>query len=207
MRVGKRIDYVLVIRIIFLITVISTVLIANGIWQARPITWSHERQITNGSGESRLVDISTDPYGKVVYLAWQDDRDGKVEVYYKRSLDDGVTWGSDVRLSNLTPETPDPEPRLGTDGHIVLVVFSNRTPTGEHLFYVVSNDGGGDFSAPIELTHDPGDQSNTALAFVGSTVHVVWQERLNDGEEHILYAESANAGVTSTGDGPNKRYF
>ena len=134
--------------------------------------------------------------GKVVHLAWQDDRDGTVEVYYKRSLDDGVTWGQDVRLSNLTPQTFDPEPRLGTDGHTVLVVYSNRTPTGEHLFYVVSNDGGDDFSTPIQLTHDLGDQSNTALAFVGSTVHVVWQELLNDGEEHILYANSANAGVT-----------
>jgi hypothetical protein len=179
-----------------LITVISTVLIANVISQARPIVWSHERQITNGSGESRLVDISTDPSGNIVYLAWQDNRDGTVEVYFKRSLDDGVTWGPDVRLSHLTPETLDPQPRLATDGQTVLVLFSNRTSTGEHLFYVISGDRGADFSAPIELTRDPGDQSNAALAFVGSTIHVVWQEQMNDGEEHILYANSPNGGET-----------
>ena len=192
----KRIDYALVIRVIFLITVISTLVIANAIWQTRPIAWSNERQITNGSEESRLVDISIDPSGNVVYLAWQDNRDGTVEVYYKRSLDDGVTWGPDVRLSQLTPQTSDPEPRLATNGHTVLVLFSNRTSTGEHLFYVVSRDRGADFSTPIQLTRDPGDQSNVALAFVGSTVHVVWQELLNDGEEHIIYANSPNAGVT-----------
>jgi hypothetical protein len=195
-REGKRIDYVLVIRVIFLIIVISTVLIASAIWQRRPIAWGHERQITNGSGESRLVDISTDPSGKTVYLVWQDNRDGTVEVYYKRSLDDGITWGPDVRLSHLTPQTLDPQPRLATNGQTVLVLFSNRTSTGEHLYYVISSDRGTDFSTPIELTHDLGDQSNVALAFVGSTMHVVWQEQLNDGEEHILYANSPNAGVT-----------
>jgi hypothetical protein len=194
--VGKRIDYALVIRVIFLITVISTVLIANAIWQARPITWSHERQVTTGSGESRLVDISTDPSDKIVHLVWQDNRNGTVEVYYERSLDDGVTWDPDVRLSHLTPQSPDPEPRLATDGRTVLVVFSNRTSTGEHLFYVASSDRGADFSAPIEITHDPGDQSNVALVFVGSTIHVVWQGHLNDGEVHIFYASSPNAGLT-----------
>jgi len=189
-------DHTRVIRVIFLVTVISTVLIANAIWQTHPIVWSHERQITNGSGESRLVDITTDPSGNIVYLAWQDNRDRRVEVYYKRSLDDGVTWGPDVRLSQLTPQTLEPEPRLATNGQTVFILFSNRTSTGEHLFYVVSNDRGTNFSTPIELTYNPGDQTNAALAFVGSTIHVVWQEQLNNGEVHVIYVNSPNAGVT-----------
>jgi len=46
------------------------------------------------------------------------------------------------------------------------------------------------------LTYDPGDQTNAALAFVGSTIHVVWQEQLNNGEVHVIYLNSPNAGVT-----------
>ena len=195
-KLQKRRKHTRIIRGLFLVTVISTVLIANALWQARPIAWSHERQITNGSGESRLVDISTDPSCNIVYLAWQDNRDGVVEVYFKRSLDDGVTWGPDVRLSNLTVQTLDPEPRLAANGKTVLVFFSNRTSTGEHLFYVVSDDRGVNFSTPIELTDDSGDQSNAAVTFVGSTVDLVWQEQLNDGEEHIFYAKSSDAGLT-----------
>ena len=184
------------IRITFAAVVILTALIAGAIWQNRPFAWSQERQITNGSGDSRLVDLSTDPSGNILHLAWEDNRDDTMEVYYKRSLDDGVTWGPDVRLSYLTPHTVEPEPRLATDGKTVLVFFSNRTSTGEHLFYVASSDAGSNFSLPIQLTHDLGGQTNAALVFVGSTVHLVWQGYFNDGEEYIFYAKSPNAGLT-----------
>jgi hypothetical protein len=183
-------------RIAFAVVVILTALIAGAIWQNRPFVWSQERQITNGSGDSRLVDISADPSGTNLHLAWEDNREETTEVYYKRSLDDGVTCGPDTRLSYLTPNTVEPEPRLATDGKTVLVFFSNRTSTGEHLFYVASDDGGSNFSFPTQLTRESGDQSSAALVFVGSTVHLVWQGYLPDGEEHIFYARSPNAGIT-----------
>jgi len=184
------------IPIAFAAVVILTALIAGAIWQNRPFAWSQERQITNGSGDSRLVDICADPSGTNLHLAWEDTRDETTEVYYKRSLDDGVTWEPDIRLSYLTPNTVEPEPRLATDGKTVLVFFSNRTSTGEHLFYVASDDGGSNFSFPTQLTRESGDQSSAALAFVGSIVHLVWQGYLPDGEEHIFYARSPNAGIT-----------
>ena len=184
------------IRLAFAAVVILTALITGALWQARPFVWSLERRITNGSGDSRLVNISADPSGTNLHLAWEDNRDETTEVYYKRSLDDGVTWGPDIRLSYLTPNTVEPAPRLATDGKTVLVFFSNRTSTGEHLFYVASDDGGSNFTFPTQLTRDSGDQSSAALVFVGSTVHLVWQGYLPDGEEHIFYARSPNAGIT-----------
>jgi hypothetical protein len=148
-------------------------LIGGIFWQNRTLGWSHENQITQGSGDSRLVDLTTDPSGNTLHLVWEDTRDNSTQVYYKRSVDDGVTWGPDIRLSNLTAGTVEPEPRIGTVGNTVLVFFSNKTHTGEHIFYVSSVDGGNYFSPPAQLTNDIGDQSHAAVALVGSTIHFV----------------------------------
>ena len=184
------------VRITFAAVLILIAVIGGLFWQNRPLGWSHENQITQGSGDSRLVDLSTDPSSNTLHLAWEDTRDNSTQVYYKRSVDDGVTWGPDIRLSNLTAGTVEPEPRIGSDGNTVLVFFSDETPTGGHIFYVSSVDGGNYFSSPTQLTYDEGDQSHGALAFVGSTVHFVYQDYFNNGDEHIFYTKSPDGGVT-----------
>jgi hypothetical protein len=171
-------------------------LIGGIFWQNRPLSWSHENQITHGSGDSRLVDLVTNSSGNTLHLVWEDTRDESTQVYYKRSVDDGVTWGPDIRLSNLTAGTGEPEPRIGTAGNTVLVFFSNETPTGEHIFYVSSVDGGNYFSPPAQLTNDIGYQSHASVALVGSTIHFVYQDQFNNGDEHIFYTKSRDAGLT-----------
>ena len=175
-------------------TIAATLVIANTYWQQRPDVWSAETQVANDPADSRLVDLSADPSAHAVYLVWENNR-GMQEVYFRRSLDDGISWGPELRLSNLTSATPEPEPRLVADAGQVLVFFANRTATGEHLYYVISDDWGSDFSAPLLLTNDPGDQSNVAAAIVASTVHVVWQQNLN-GNIRIFYAKSKDSGRT-----------
>jgi hypothetical protein len=185
-----------VVRIAFAIVLVAIVLTGGALWQNRPITWSEQRQLTHGSGDSRLVDLAPSPSGSALHLSWEDTRDDATEVYYKRSLDDGVTWGPDVRLSDLAAGTVEPEPRVGTDGKTVLVFFANQTPGGERILYVSSADGGASFSQPVELTGGSGDQSDAAVAFVGPTVHLVYQHYLNNGDERLFYLKSPDVGVS-----------
>ena len=37
--------------------------------------------------------------GATIHVVWHDDRDGNTEIYYKRSTDNGTTWGADTRLT------------------------------------------------------------------------------------------------------------
>ena len=44
----------------------------------------------------------------IVHVAWRDERNGNLEVYYKRSIDNGTSWEPDRRLTinsakSLTP--------------------------------------------------------------------------------------------------------
>lgn len=185
-----------IIRITFAVILILIGLIGGMFWQSRPMGWSGERQLTQGSGVSRLVSLRLDPSGYVLHMTWEDTRDNATEVYYKRSPDDGVTWGPDIRLSNLSAGSVEPEPRIGTDGKSVLVFFSNKTSTGQHIFYASSSDAGANFSPPLQLTNDIGEQSTAAVAFIGHTIHLVYQNYFSNGDEHLFYIKSPDAGLT-----------
>ncbi|MBZ0202299.1 MAG: glycoside hydrolase [Ignavibacteria bacterium] len=46
--------------------------------------------------------------GNTLHLAWEETRDGNNEIYYKRSIDGGTTWGANTRITNDTNYSPKP---------------------------------------------------------------------------------------------------
>ncbi len=183
------------VRLVFgIIIILITLISVEVVWQYRPIAWGPESQVTFGLGDSRIVDIAADPSG-ALHLVWEDTRDGSNQVYYKGSTDNGLTWGPDIRLSNLSTHTIEPLPRVAANGGHLLVFFSVGTGNGEHLLYAASMDSGSTFAAQKELTNDRGYQTNAAVSADGITVHLVWQNFL-EGDEHIYYMKSLDAGST-----------
>ena len=60
-------------------------------------TWSDDVRLTSDASNSRDSNIASN--GDYVHVVWADERDGNYEIYYKRSIDGGVTWGDDTRLT------------------------------------------------------------------------------------------------------------
>ncbi|MBI2838313.1 MAG: hypothetical protein HYX75_08370 [Acidobacteria bacterium] len=65
--------------------------------------WTPDRRLTFDPGASRLSpnfawSVAADAGGRV-HVVWYDDRAGTSQVYYKRSPDQGTSWGPDTRLS------------------------------------------------------------------------------------------------------------
>ena len=57
--------------------------------------WQPDQRLTNNPANSytsynnaKNIAIS----GDTVHVVWQDNRDGNDEIYYKRSIDGGLTW-------------------------------------------------------------------------------------------------------------------
>ncbi|MBM2842129.1 MAG: BNR/Asp-box repeat-containing protein, partial [Bacteroidetes bacterium] len=65
------------------------------------LTWGADTRLTNNTSGSQFPSISVS--GQVVHVVWMDGRDGNSEIYYKRSTDGGISWGSDTRLTNSPP--------------------------------------------------------------------------------------------------------
>ena len=62
--------------------------------------------------------------GTDVHVVWEDERDGNQEIYYKRSTDDGVSWGSDTRLTNSADSSSCPS--VAVTGTAVHVFWSDK---------------------------------------------------------------------------------
>jgi hypothetical protein len=73
--------------------------------------WEPDVRLTNDPGASytsynNAWNIATS--GDTVHAVWYDDRSGHNEIFYKRSLDAGISWSSDTQLTNNTNESQEP---------------------------------------------------------------------------------------------------
>lgn len=87
--------------------------------------------------------------GATVYLTWIDNRAGNDHVYFDRSLDGGLTWGTDKRLDSggTTSDADDPSLTIqGTEVHITWTDDRNDVGIADQVFYAESTDAGVTFS-------------------------------------------------------------
>ena len=72
--------------------------------------------------------------GDNVHITWWDDRNGNNEVYYKHSADGGVTWGDDVRLTNVRGDSH--YPAIAVSPNYVHVVWLDSRDGSPQIYYL-----------------------------------------------------------------------
>jgi len=86
-------------------------------------TWSNDIRLTYDNGSS------LDPFiyskGRLVCIAWVDNRDGNEEIYYKVSRDAGETWSNDIRLTYTENDTISPSLAIDEKNNIHFVWSEN----------------------------------------------------------------------------------
>jgi hypothetical protein len=169
------------------------------------ITWGTEIRLTNkptGSGHPSIA-----ASGLNVHLVWYDNRDGNYEIYYKRSVDGGDNWSSDIRLSNNAGMSTFPS--VAVSGSAVHVAWYDSTAGNWEIYYKRSTNGGINWGADTRLTNNSAASTLPTLAVSGSIVHIVWVDNRN-GIENIYYKRSTNGGSSwgvDTKLTTNKKYW
>lgn len=98
------------------------------------------------------------------------------DLFYYRSTDNGETWNATVNLSDDEGECH--RPSLDVAGDFVAIAWGVTTPGNEEIFFRRSVDGGTTFEPAINVSHDPGDSRDVAVAVEADTshVHLVWTD-------------------------------
>jgi hypothetical protein len=157
------------------------------------ISWGADTRLTNSSAYSEYPSLSVS--GTVVHVVWHDYRDWNNEIYYKRSTDAGVSWGTDTRLTNNTAISQ--YPSIAVSGTAVHVVWQdNRDGVYNYeIYYKRSTDAGISWGADTRLTNNSDSSWTPSIAVSGSVVHVVWQDNRDENTE-IYYKRSTDSGVS-----------
>jgi len=144
---------------------------------------------------------------KIIHVAWEDYRDNAElgNIYYAKSTDGGVTFGTDIRIDDIfTDTTHQCNPAIATDPiETVFIVWEDyrNAPHLGDIYYSHSTDDGEIFGEnlmvddPITVTHR---QIRPAVAVDDrGIIYVAWEDyRDNAGLGNIYCAKSIDGGKT-----------
>lgn len=157
--------------------------------------WDPEVRLTYDSSQSvtsfnnaRCVAAA----GATIHVVWHDGRDGNTEIYYKRSTDNGTTWGADTRIT--TEGSWSERPSVAVRGSVVHVVWYDGRIGPPRIFYKHSLDDGTTWGSDVCLTPAAGVGYHPSVAVHDGSVHVAWTD-MSAGPQ-IYYARSLDDGTT-----------
>ncbi|MCL0102684.1 fibronectin type III domain-containing protein [Dehalococcoidia bacterium] len=81
--------------------------------------------------------IAVHPCGKI-FVAWRDDRSGDGEIYFANSTDEGISFGTDVKVNDVPPPSlsdhREPSLAVGNDTEVYVVWRDMRTGSSQIYF-------------------------------------------------------------------------
>jgi hypothetical protein len=157
-------------------------------------SWTTKR-LTYNSGSSDEPAIAVDSSNNV-FVIWQDDTPGNDEIYYKKSMDGGMTWGGTKRLTWNSGTSEAPAIAVDSYKHIH-VVWEDDTQGNDEIYSTRSTNGGVTWTNK-RLTYTSGDSWNPTIAIDSSeSIHVAWTDH-TPGNWEIYYKKSTNGGTSWT---------
>lgn len=157
----------------------------------RGITWSSDIHLVANPSATALPAIAVD--GPIVHVVWEDVRTDEDKIFYKRSSDNGLSWGPDVQISHGTIWESN-FPSISISGSDVHVVWEDER-YGPEIYYERSTDKGLTWGAETRLTFDPDESLRPCVSASGQVVHVVWTDLLAENQQ-IYYKRSDDGGTT-----------
>ncbi len=128
----------------------------------------------------------------LVHVVWYDRRDLNEEIYYKRSTDNGTTWGPDTRLTSQGSNSQ--YPSLAAVGPMLHLIWLDRRAGEFDIYYKSSTDAGETWETDTRLTFSTGESWFPTVAAYGGSVHIAWYDA-RDGNTEIYYKNNVPAAV------------
>lgn len=153
--------------------------------------WSEDIRVTNNGAHSSYSQITV--YKNNVYVVWEDQRDGKREIFYKKSTDHGTNWGPPVKLNgnygdiHSYPSIVVYENNL----HVVWMTLNMENANWE-IYYKRSLDNGNSWLPEIILNDDNIDSWNPKIAIEENNLCIIWGDKKDGNSAFEVYFIKSN---------------
>ena len=134
-----------------------------------------------------------------IWVVWHRPVAGNIDLFYKTSPDNGLTWSTDTLLTVDPGWDANPSIIQTVDGKIWVVWQSDRFENYD-IFYKTSSDGGLSWSSETQLTTDPDwDEMPSIEEARDGTLWLVWSS-YRQGNQYDLYYKTSSDGVSWSPD-------
>jgi hypothetical protein len=202
---------------------VHTVIAGSDVSTVDRLSFSEPVNLTNNQQDSVYAQVATQ--GNNVYMVWQENPRFQAassantinyDIFVKKSIDGGLTFGKEINLSN-NPGFSE-HPQIAASGNNVYVVWIDNSPIGasdtsenKKILLRKSLDNGNTFDGTSILSsnNDNVDSINQELIATGNNVYVVWQDAplaaANDADivsgghdSSVMFTSSENSGESFT---------
>jgi hypothetical protein len=152
-------------------------------------TFGGTENLSNNTGASLSPHIAAS--GNNVYVIWTDNTTGNGDIYFKRSMDNGGTFGGTENLSNNLGMSSEPDVTL--DQEEVYITWTDNTTGNGDVYFKASSDSGFTFSSIKNLSNNTGASLSPHIAASGNNVYVIWTDNTT-GNGDIYFKASLENG-------------
>lgn len=128
-----------------------------------------------------------------MHIVWFNNISGSEEIFYKRSLDGGITWENEIRMTNAAVFSDNPS--IAVSGNDIHLVWQSNRDGNFDIYHGYSNDGGTTWAPAERLTFADGASYNPSVFCSGLDLHCVWYDT-RDGNYEIYYKRSTDSGTS-----------
>ena len=151
--------------------------------------WSEDIRVTYDNSLSTMPKIAL--YNNNVHVVWEDDRNGKREIYYKHSTDNGTNWGPTIKLNGNYGDLHS-DPSVAVNGNNIHVVWETFQNTNWVIYYKRSFDNGNSWQPEIEISDDDIDSNRPKIAIDMNNLCVIWGDKKDGNEVNEVYFTKSN---------------
>ena len=158
-------------------------------------TWKATVNLSTNPGSSKDPQIAVS--GSNVYVVWEQHNSvaNVDDTFFRRSTDNGATWGSKVKISANSIDTDNVNLiQVAASGSSVYIVWVDA-PAPFEILIRRSTDGGATWKPVVNLSSNAGSSSSPRIAVSASNVYVVWSDA-TPGNYDIFLKRSTDNGAT-----------
>ena len=148
-------------------------------------TLGSQVNVSNNAGVSETPQIKAS--GSNVFVVWKDSTSGTNNILFKKSTNNGTTFGSAATLDTGSANSQDPQ--MALSGTNIYSVWHEDSPSV--IAFAKSSDTGGTFGAQVTLSSATATSVLPQINASSSDVHVTWQQ-----DTDIYYTNSTDSGAT-----------
>ena len=153
-----------------------------------------DKQVNLSPNQSDVHDAQVFSVDSTVYVFWMDLTLGNDDIYFKKSIDGGVSFGDTINLSNNF-NIHSTLPSLTLLNENVYTAWTEGPLNDGEVYYRRSTDGGTSFGETVNLSNDTGDSVRPELRVSAPNLFIVWQNQAVKGDD-IFFKRSTDGGAS-----------